>query len=111
MALPVSGVWRKTDVIIFYRSLLRGRLNQANAQAARQHKRVGLLLRDLQLAAFDAVDQTMLAGNAPRPPAGEITFKALGLAEPGEGVALEHAIERARKGASLYPLEASLFGL
>jgi hypothetical protein len=65
------------------------------------------VLRDRQLAAFDAVDQTMLAGNAPRPPAGEISFKGLGLAEPGEGVALDVLDQRIYLVA--YPLLSHMF--
>jgi len=41
----------------------------------------------LVAAAEDAVDDAMVCGDPPRPPAGEVAAQRLGLADPGERVA------------------------
>lgn len=75
----VLGCVRRGNVLAEGLGLVTGR-GSRDGVLARQRRLCGrssqrvksvmeAALRDLQLAAFDAVDQTMLAGNAPRPPA------------------------------------------
>ena len=96
----LSSVWQDACAIraLAYRA--------GGAQAAGAFTTEGLEASTV-FCAFDAVDQTMLAGNAPRPPAGEITFKGLGRAEPGEGMALDVLDQRIYLVA--YPLLPYMF--